>query len=264
MTEQPKPKKKGSSLGQTQFLILWIIGHFAGFLVAVVLSLLLSPVLMGANPFTIGLSQILIIGGVMLWAQKTALQRYAGRTVEGWLKSGIFGWVLGSILSFVLALGLISPAVTSTGDASSLPVWIWMIVYFPALAFPGITHAARLRKHVDNAWLYSLSSIVAALLLPLFISADSTSLLNYAGGITSYALTTGLTLIWLFGMSGGAKLLTDEDTDTLSDATTRLSDEDTSEDERYHPPTSDDQNDQRTLLDKWLTWLRSLRSTPTA
>ncbi|MEL7433220.1 MAG: hypothetical protein AAFN11_04675 [Chloroflexota bacterium] len=259
MTEHPKPKKKGGSLGQWQFLLLWIAGHFGAFFGAVAISLLLPTTFI--STFVGAILQVLIIGGGTLWAQKILLQRYTGRKVDGWLKSGVFGWVLGLLLSFVLALGLIAPA---EGNIASLPAWALMLTYLPALALPSITHAARLRKYVDNAWLYVLGSVVAALLLPMFISINNTSLLSYVGGLTTYALTTGLTLIWLFGMSGGASLLEDTDSDTLADATTRLSDEDVSQNERRYPPTDADKDSQRGLLDKWLAWLRGLRPTPTA
>lgn len=258
MTNQQKPKNKGGSIGRGVFLMLWVNIYIGVFLMAIGVTVISSQFnIAGVLPV---LLQLAIIGGGSMVGQKYLIQLYTGRNVDGWIKSGVYGWVLGAVLSTLLAVGLISPLINGPSDTA--PLWRWMLVYLPALGMPGVLHALRLRKHVDNAWLYGLGSLVGSVLVPLFIIGNTASLLHYAGALASFALTTGLTLIWLFGMSGGAQLMTDEQTSTQhTDATARLSDNNTSDQDEapYSPPQKDDDAQQRNSRHRWNTWWRSWR-----
>lgn len=127
-------------------------------------------------------------------------------TVQQWTirkRFGIYieGWRTRSTLALVVLLTLFVPmSIVYSGlqDFVNNPLLLMLYQIIPIVAFFGVIGAVQawmLRKHVKPAWLYVLSMIVSGIVM---------SAMRDASGIVAQFMiysVTGLTLLYLFGMS---------------------------------------------------------------
>jgi len=185
-----------------RFLIQWIIGHALSWLGVIGLAVgvhsfaALFRIAIETISFdwVFGLIFALGMGGLSAFVQKRAIGLMFGQYITGWRRWTIAMWLLSTFL--IIQTKDLYPA--GIGEAQVAAMQGIILFSIPALA-----QAWLLRKHVRSTWLWVLASIAGAATFGLFEAMYDNVLVSFPVGYGAYAVVTGLSLLWLFGMTSG-------------------------------------------------------------
>jgi hypothetical protein len=215
MSEKAKTDKPAQQrINRYGFLALWIAGQVIGWLLLILvlesdIGSRLNTIPLSGN-WLFALNVAIFVGIPTILAQKLALFLGFGRGFKGWARVNLIAWFLGS---FIFAALL--EADRTGNERLDLTLQILVLMLLPTIA-----QAWIFSRYIQRIWLWLASSLVAstvsAALAQSFIDGSYTGIFVAFG---SYAMVTGLTLLWLFGMQATEnQLKTEADTSRLEDS----------------------------------------------
>lgn len=177
-------------LGSLPFMLVWTGGHILTWLAVYALS---TTSFFYALP---DFADIIVIGGLLgagiALAQKLLIRYTFALPMRGWMRVSI----VGSILGWAGLLGL-----SQTIPGFYLyPIWVQLL---PAFLVPALLQWALLRRNTRQAWLWIATAAVSALTFgALYSGSYNPGYAAFALGASAQGAVTGLSLLWLFGMTG--------------------------------------------------------------
>jgi hypothetical protein len=187
MSEKAKMDKPSKpSINRYGFLGLWILVQALGWLFVIVLNE--ARLLAWSNDVWLrGIEFGFLVGIPTALLQKLVLRAYFGRWFRGWARANILGWLLGG-----LAISLISAHVYSSASV--------IFQFLALMVFPAIGQAWVLRQYISRTWLLLLSTGAATTVLTTILNQLDWGAVSIFPAVGMFAVVTGLTLLWLFGM----------------------------------------------------------------
>jgi hypothetical protein len=196
-------KKSPMRINSVIFAILWALSYLFGAGAAYFLTFTLFEPPLQEVPwwYTFGMIFTLLttMGIVSSSMQRFAMWLRFGRRLTWWRRTSVIGWWMG---------GLLTVGLSRLYFASEIPTLNWLghpVTLILALSTPWIVMQwLVLRRHVDRAWLYILTSLSGSTVFgSLLISMNDG--LNFFGmslALGGSAVIIAYTLVWLFSMSG--------------------------------------------------------------
>ena len=168
------------------FMVIWLTGHILSWAgVYFVWETVLLPDLAYV------LFSGIILGGALGLTQKLLLRYKYGLPLHGWMRLTIVGWVLGWLGYFVGSEWI--------RNFYNFPLWLTII---PMFGIPALLQWGLLRRQIRQAWLWVVAAVVSTMTFSMVFNNSSYNLNAHVLSATAQGAVTGLTLLWLFGMSG--------------------------------------------------------------
>jgi len=212
MSEKAKVDKPSKArVNKYGFLAMWVgaqvLGWFSVFLVFESgLGSAIGAVL-GENNWTLAPVIAIAVGVPTTLIQKLALYLGFGRWFAGWTRANLIGWFLGSF-------GLVSLFELGIDGNERLT---FMVQILTLMLLPSIAQAWILSRYIQLVWLWLAATVTGSIVL-VTVSEELAGYWSIYPAFGAFALVTGLTLLWLFGMqSKEGKLKNDVDTSRLED-----------------------------------------------
>jgi hypothetical protein len=187
-------------IGSIPFMLMWTVGHIVPWgayyffedNTGIPLMLLVTLIAM-------------IIGSGIGFAQKMLLRYAYDLPMNGWVRLTTLGWVGGWAAYFGLAQWI--------PHFYSYPLGILLI---PMFIFPAVLQWFLLRQHVKGAWVWMVAAAVSAVTFGFAYESGTFGLTEIILSASAQASVTGLSLLWLFGMTHTLPPLVERDFSRLA------------------------------------------------
>jgi hypothetical protein len=172
-------------IGSIPFMLIWVVGHLVSWGAFYFMA---EQVPFSDMTFLV-LSGV-ILGGGLGFFQKLLLRYAYGIPLNGWLRVTILGW-LGGWFSYYIG-------VQTLPNLFYYPFWLLLI---PMFGIPAVLQWLLLRQHVKSASLWVAAATVSAMTFSMVFDNSTYGLDSHLLSASAQGAVTGLTMLWLFGMT---------------------------------------------------------------
>lgn len=175
-------------IGTIPFLLMWLTGHALSWG-----ALYYLWETFNFSDWTMLTISGLILGGGIGLTQKYLLRYAYNIPLKGWMRLTVLGWFAGW-LSYYAGTEWLT-------RFYSYPLWLTII---PMFGIPALFQWFLLRRHVKAAWLWVVAAIVSTITFGMVYDNSAYNLTAHTLSASAQGVVTGLTILWLFGMTNVA------------------------------------------------------------